>query len=490
MFKVLNISLLIFLYFFQGYCLQYFLGNFLVRRVKNRWSDILIVMVYAVLKITVFCIMPPEYENYKTAIGGTVISLGILTVISLCFYRGFRPVTVFLTVAFQAISDVGRYAAVIPISEAGKKISDQLILWVEKGYIISLKTVNITVYGNIILQQFIQYFFIALLLYMPIKNIIKNFRHKDYNIGRTELMFLLAPAATAMMICVFLRIVIVGVEDSVQKLLYEKYPVLIAVIPAILLLSLISVLYSVKLFQDMICLHRERNGKIILEKQVNSLQEHMNEMERIYSGIRSMKHDVNNTIYVIQQLSAEKNSELQAYLGELNRNLKKLEIRYKTGNTVVDTLLNMKYHEAKERLPDLKIDVDKLLFPNNLKIHSYDIGIIIGNAVDNAIEACVKLKEKEENAEAFIQLSLILKGDLLILTVENSFDGRLIKKLPNDFPETDKEDKKSHGIGLANIKITAEKYHGTMDYKVNGRIFILSVMMKNESKKTKGENLL
>ncbi len=481
MFKALNIILMLFLYVFQGYCLQYFLGNFLICRINNRRSSILVTIIYAVLKMLVFLIMPPGYENYKTAIGGIVISLGILTIISLCFYKGFRLVTVFLAVAFQAISDISRYAAVIPISEAGKKLSDLLISWVEKGYITSLKAVNIIVYGNIILQQLIQYFVIALLLYLPIKNIVNNFQQKSHKIGRTELMFLLTPAATGMMICVLLRIIIVIVEDSVQKMLYEKYPILIAVIPTILLLSLLSILYGVKLFQDMICLHRERNGKIILEKQVDSLQEHMNEMERIYSGIRSMKHDMSNTIYVIQQLSAEKNNELQAYLEELNSNLKKLEIRYKTGNTVVDTMLNMKYHEAKKMLPDLKIDADKLLFPNNLKIHSYDIGVIIGNAVDNAIEACVKLKENDENAEAIIRLSSILKGSLLILTIENCFDGQLIKKPSDEFPETNKEDKKSHGIGLANIKITAEKYQGTMDFKVNGKIFILSVMMKNET---------
>ena len=47
-------------------------------------------------------------------------------------------------------------------------------------------------------------------------------------------------------------------------------------------------------------------------------------------------------------------------------------------------------------------------------------------------------------------------------------------------PETDKADKKVHGIGLANIKNTAEKYQGTMDYKTDGRVFVLSVMIKNE----------
>ena len=51
---------------------------------------------------------------------------------------------------------------------------------------------------------------------------------------------------------------------------------------------------------------------------------------------------------------------------------------------------------------------------------------------------------------------------------------------------TDKADRENHGIGLANIKSTAEKYQGTMDFKAKGRVFILSVMMKNEGRNEDG----
>ena len=132
-------------------------------------------------------------------------------------------------------------------------------------------------------------------------------------------------------------------------------------------------------------------------------------------------------------------------------------MRFRTGNTVADTLLNMKYHEAVRDMPDLRMDADKLLLPQGIQIHSYDIGVILGNAADNAIEACRKLKAKEPGADAFIRISSLQKGNLLILKVENSFDGRLVLKAKEEFPVTDKADRKSHGIGLANIKSTAEK---------------------------------
>ena len=124
----------------------------------------------------------------------------------------------------------------------------------------------------------------------------------------------------------------------------------------------------------------------------------MGEVEHIYSGIRSINHDMKNTLSVIMQLATgneeTENAELQAYLSELNRTMDRLEFQFRTGNTVVDTLLNMKYHEAVRAIPDMQMDADRLLFPDNLLVQSYDIGIILGNALDNAIEAWRNIKDR------------------------------------------------------------------------------------------------
>ena len=140
----------------------------------------------------------------------------------------------------------------------------------------------------------------------------------------------------------------------------------------------------------------------------------------------------------------------------------------------------MKYHEAVRTIPDLQMDAERLLFPDTLLIQSYDIGIILGNALDNAIEACRKLKEKEPDAEAFIRLSSFSRGKMLFIEIENSFDGKVIRKRQSEFPATDKADKEAHGIGLANVKSAAEKYHGGVDWSVDNKVFTLSVMLQNE----------
>ncbi len=229
---------------------------------------------------------------------------------------------------------------------------------------------------------------------------------------------------------------------------------------------------------------RERNSRIILEKQISGMREQMEELERVYSGIRSMKHDMKNTLSVVLRLAAGEEAgeraQLREYLTEINRSMEKMEPRFRTGNTVVDTLLNMKYHEAVRTIPDMRIDADGLLFPKDLLIQSYDVGVILGNAVDNAVEGCRKLRRKDSHAEVFIRLLTLRKGNMFLIGVENSFDGEVLLGSHSDFPETDKEDKETHGIGLVNIARAAEKYHGAVEWSAENGVFSLWIMMRNE----------
>jgi len=470
---------------FQGYCLQYFFGRFLETRIRNRRIGVLAVTaLYGVLRLGTGFFLPKGYTSFWVFTRLAVI-LCIVSVTALVFYRALGKIALFLIVTFMAVGEMSFFLAHM-LFELGNQLFRLWDWCLGNGYISSLEfynfVVSITLIGNQILFCVIG----ATVLYFTLRKVVQDYREKDYAVHRTELLFILTPGLTGLMVCTLLRITIDTAENGVPETLYDRYPSLMVIMPVILLLLLFSVMFGVKLFQDMICWNREKSSRIILEKQVSSLQEHMGEMERVYSGIRGMRHDMKNTISVIMQLAAGKEEGLQAYLEELSRTMDRLEFRFKTGNTVVDTLLNMKYHEIAGTVPDLRMDVDGLQFPEKLFIQSYDIGIVLGNAVDNAMDACRKLKAKEPGEEAFIRISSFQKRELFFLKVENSFDGKVVRRPRNEFPVTDKADRENHGIGLINIRSTAEKYQGTMDFKVNGRVFILSVMMKNERREEDG----
>ena len=477
MYDVLNVCLEVVTALGQGYLLQYFLGSFLEGRGKDRHiNGLLVTASYGALRLGINFILPSDYDSIRTVLKVAVIFVAIV-LLALLFYKGIYGITAFLAITYMAVSEITFFLSYMLMQISGNLF--ELWVWLlGKGYISADTLEGLVQITAVVLQMFFYGIFIVL-LYFVLRKINESFRDKDYRVQRTELYFLLVPGMVGLLICVLLRTIMITIENDVPKLLYDRFPILIIIVPAILSLSLLSILYVVKTFQDMIALNREKNSRIILEKQIENMQEHMEEMERIYSGIRSMKHDMKNTLAVIMQLAGREEAELQTYLSELNQNFDNLEFQFKTGNTVVDTLLNMKYHEAIRIIPDIRIDAERLLFSDEMHIQSYDIGVMIGNALDNAMEACRKLKAEDPEAETFIRLTSFQKGKMIFIEVENSFNGRVVKKKQSEFPVTDKTDKREHGIGLLNIKHTAEKYHGAVDWSVDGKVFTLSVMMKN-----------
>lgn len=478
MYDVINVCLDVIVALGQGYCLQYFLGSFLEGREKDRRiNGLLVMVVYGVLRLGINFILPADNESIRT-VGKITLMFVIIVLLALLFYKGVQAITAFLAITFMAVSEITFFLSYM-LMQIGGNLFDLWVWLLEKGYI-AVDTFEWIVQISATFLQIIFYGIFLVLLYFALRKIIRSFSDKDYRIQRTELYFLLVPGTVGLLVCLLLRTIMITIENDMPKLLCDRYPILSIIVPAILILSLLSILYAVKTFQNMIVLNREKNSRIILEKQIGSMQEHMEEMEHIYSGIRSMKHDMKNTLAVIMELAGKDETELQTYLSEINKGFEQLEFRFRTGNTVADVLLNMKYHEAVRTIPDIEIDAERLLFSENMHIQSYDIGVIIGNALDNAIEACRKLKAEQQKAETFIRISSFTRGKMFFIEVENSFNGKVRRKKQSEFPVTEKSDNRAHGMGLANIKHTAEKYHGGVDWTAEGKVFMLSVMMKNE----------
>ncbi|MBD5551720.1 MAG: GHKL domain-containing protein [Lachnospiraceae bacterium] len=493
----------------QGCCLQYFFGSFLESRISGRRKNAVVVSVcYCMMKIA-FAYLLPAGEASAGSSYRFLLQCIMLPVFVFCFYRAAKTITIFLLTVFQALSEISFFIGYMIMSLSSPVLEFETYFFT-LGYIDAVPFEWLIRFTAVMLQVLCCICWVCI-LYFSLRKTVSTFREKDYEMHRTELLFILTPGLVGLLLCVLLRIIMVTMENGMPSLLYDRYPVLRIVIPAILLLSLLSILYSVKLFQDMILLGRERDSRIILEQQIDNMQAHMGEMEHLYAGVRSLRHDMKNTMAVLMRLSAaddrSEKAEFTAYLAELNRSFDRLELQFRTGNAVADALLNMKYHEisrwfsgvsASDMPKDceygncetFEFDAKNLLFPGNLAIQSYDIGVILGNALDNAIEACKRLVKNNPQAKPFIRLSSFQRGKFFFLEIANSFDGKLKKGSRSEFPETLKTDRQIHGIGFANMKKTAEKYGGAVDFSVEGNpgntenmpgfaIFTLSVMMKN-----------
>ncbi len=107
-----------------------------------------------------------------------------------------------------------------------------------------------------------------------------------------KIVFYLLPVVAGILIDVLVSLLMVVVEDDVAVVLYKTHPVLYLIIPMIALVLLGAVAFSFRIYQNMAALQEERAEKIILENQITQMQGSMVELEHLYDGVRSVKHDL------------------------------------------------------------------------------------------------------------------------------------------------------------------------------------------------------
>ena len=486
--------------FLWGWCLCSFCGIFLTLRrpagmrgrdageavslkgrgsfLRNGWP---MWCFWALLKWLSGRLTDPGY-NTGFMLLRTILLYAVLFLFLCIFYEGRHGALIFSFATFMAVSEISRFLA-FAVSPLGNWVYDLGNRMLEEGAIddpeVYLRLITI---HSFFLQLLMDVLFIALLWGM-LRYVGKAFWGGNPALDRAELRFLLLPACTGTMLCVLLRVILVTVEEGQPLLLYDKYPLLTVVVPTVLVLCLCSIVYSVRLFCELRNLHEEKNRSVILGQQLESMEEHLRETERVYAGVRAMKHDMKNQLAVVTELAGRSRpqAELTACLAQLNQTLSALDFPCRTGSAVVDTLVGIKFHEMKGRIPGISFQAEELLIPSGLKISPMDLSLILGNGLDNAIEACDRAEKA--GRQPWIRVGTMMKGACFFLELANSFDGRLKLFNGQEFPETLKEDHGRHGIGLQSIKSTALKYHGGVDWKAEEGVFTLTVMLKNQGER-------
>ncbi len=138
-----------------------------------------------------------------------------------------------------------------------------------------------------------------------------------------------------------------------------------------------------------------------------------------------------------------------------------------TGDEAIDYLLNSKLAVMKEENIISQVNIE---FPSNTNIRSADLTAVLGNLLDNALEAVRACEE-----ERFIALTIRRINHMLIIKVENSYAKEPVLK--NGVPETTKEDKKHHGWGLKSVRVAAQQYNGTLETSFKDNKFRAVVTM-------------
>jgi len=213
--------------------------------------------------------------------------------------------------------------------------------------------------------------------------------------------------------------------------------------------------------------------KMIYAQQMEMFSTNTMEQKKMMKDFHEQKHNLINALIVLK--SRIENSQKEDVMRELDgiiNNFHKTESISDSGNSTIDAIINSKYTVAK----GLSIIFNMSIFvPEELPIEQCDIGIVLGNALDNAIDAVKNCGIKEKTIDIFMSV----KKEALVMVIKNPFDHEIRRNNRGKIVTTKKE-KYRHGYGLASIKKIAAKYQGDVVIDIEENIFCLTVVMNFE----------
>lgn len=200
----------------------------------------------------------------------------------------------------------------------------------------------------------------------------------------------------------------------------------------------------------------------------SELMEHSyGEIRDIYMNMRGWRHDYHNHMQVMKaQLSMGNIEGMEAYLDELEQELDRVDTLVKSGNLMADAILNSKLTLARRH--GILVNC-KAKLPERLPVEDVDLCVILGNLLDNAIEACSRVEE----GKRFLRIYMTLNKNQFYLSVQNSANEE------PDFNERNYISKKrgNHGLGMKRVKAAVDKYQGYLNLANEPGIFAAEVTM-------------
>jgi len=187
-----------------------------------------------------------------------------------------------------------------------------------------------------------------------------------------------------------------------------------------------------------------------------------------YKQVREMKHDIENQLIIVNDLLKSQNyTQASEYLNKLGSYVHIANRICYTGSNAIDSIVNIKGSVANSIGIDFicKVNIISGIFADEL-----DLCRIIGNALDNALEACERCK----NDDKHIYISISEDKDKLSIIVSNTSD-----KVDTENLASNKDNSKLHGIGISSIKSSVERLQGVATFSYQDEIFTLRVVIIN-----------
>ena len=288
----------------------------------------------------------------------------------------------------------------------------------------------------------------------------KRFNIKNDNFKLSFISIFLLPIASILIMFLFLRCCY-QIKDT-------GFYIITLITAIVLTFANIAIFYIIDKQNDLI---KTKEKLLFTETHINSQIAHYEELYRHQTELRTFRHNIKNIFISLMGIIKEGDTEKTLYamqsnldiLDEMNKNI------VNTGHPITDAILQSKLHDADSK--NIKLNISTKL-TEKIIVDELELGIVLGNALDNAIEATAKIENKSEKIVIF---DMITTTERIVITIENPVKGNV----NSDKLTTTKKDKINHGHGIRSIKTIAEKYDGVAEFVYSNGIFTTNINIAN-----------
>lgn len=431
-----------------------YFGKFVCPYIKKKKGAVAVSIVYITIMLVLYMI-PPQIDNFSAYLIGVIAAFLAMYIEDRrnIYQKIFLAITFFsirwLTVAMAArLDDLVTKALVFRNMSAEK-------VWLQYGLYVGTRVLDIVLCIA----------FIA----VAIGLINKAYIYKKDEMSVKEMVMLIIPSLVGVTGYGILQYYLMIYERDTGKNLIDTYGFYGALSFLHYLISIVAILVVIVMFQNWKEMQEEQRGQELVLNQISDMKKHIEEVEKLYRDIRSMRHDMGNHIQTLEHLVAHNNmDDATEYLEHLKNEWDEVSPEIKTGSPVIDVILMEKLREAKERQIRFLSDFH---YPQNTKLNAFDLSVIMNNALNNCME-------NVSGDDPYISISSFRKNSIFMITIKKSFGGQL-NFGDSDLPETTKSGRE-HGMGLNNIRRVARMYMGDISLEQGNEEVILSIMMQVE----------
>lgn len=213
-----------------------------------------------------------------------------------------------------------------------------------------------------------------------------------------------------------------------------------------------------------------RSKEMLIHQQIQNKADYYQELAEKQRMSNKTMHDLKNRFFALGKLIKNNPSAAAEEFEKISENFMAVSAMTYTGIDSIDALINAK----KQKMQECNISfTHKLSMPKETAIEPIELCVVLGNLLDNAIEANEKLPEDNR----FILLSAIQKQGYLSIKISNPVKEKV--RIKNNEIYTTKINKELHGFGIQSVKEIAEKHDGAITFEQNEGVFTVIVMLNN-----------